>query len=200
MKKFDIEAYLDGSLSQEALEAFNQEMHQNPAFAQQVETQRKVSQLLRTHLLREQVRSHDLVAQELGDDTHGLHARLGGDEFCFLLSDLAEHHPIHAICERFHRAVRDYDWTSVDPRLSTEAIRVDIGVACLRLGRLAERRFISQRLATGLIEKADALMYRAKADRERPVYVTCLQIGEGELVEIACDDKRPPAQDVLGNT
>lgn len=149
------------------------------------------------HLLREQVRSHDLVAKEHGDDAHGVHARLGGDEFCFLISDLAEYQQIHAICDRFHRAVRDYNWAAVDPRLATEVIRVDIGVACLRLGRLAERRFISQRLATNLIEKADALMYRAKADHQRPVYVTCVQIAEGELVEIACDDKRPPTQDFL---
>jgi diguanylate cyclase (GGDEF)-like protein len=151
-------------------------------------------------LLREQVRSHDLVAKDRTDDSHGVHARLGGDEFCFLISDLAEYQQIHAITERFHRAVREYDWVSVDPRLATEAIRVDIGVACLRLGRLAERRFISQRLATNLIEKADALMYRAKADRQRPVYVTCLQIQDGELAEIPCDDGRPPTQDSLINT
>lgn len=151
-------------------------------------------------LLREQVRSHDLVSKDRSNDAHGVHARLGGDEFCFLISDLAEYQQIHAICERFHRAVRDYDWVSVDPRLASEAIRVDIGVACLRLGRLAERRFISQRLATNMIEKADALMYRAKADRQTPVYVTCLQVEDGELVEIARDNEHPPTQDFLINS
>jgi diguanylate cyclase (GGDEF)-like protein len=138
------------------------------------------------HLLREQVRSHDLVAKERTDDAHGVHARLGGDEFCFLISDLAEYEQIHAICGRFHRAVRDYDWVAVDPRLASETVRVDIGVVCLRLGRLAERRFISQRLATNLIEKADGLMYQAKADHQRPVYVTCVQVEDGELVDIPC--------------
>src|SRR5579872_4806840 len=42
-------------------------------------------------LLREQVRSDDLLAQErAGSDARSqdLHARLGGDEFCFLIPDL----------------------------------------------------------------------------------------------------------------
>ncbi len=55
MKRFDIEAYLEGSLSQEAQAAFEQELRQNPAFAQQVEAQRKAIQLLRRQLLRERV-------------------------------------------------------------------------------------------------------------------------------------------------
>ncbi len=144
------------------------------------------------HLLREQVRSLDLVAQERdGDERHDVHARLGGDEFCFLISDLAEYQQIHAICDRFHRAVHDCDWATLDPRLADQTIRVDIGVVCLRLGRIAGRRFISQRLALNLIERADALMYKAKADRQVPVYVTCMQVEQGELVEIACDDPRP---------
>jgi hypothetical protein len=57
MKKFDIEAYLDGNLSGDELEAFRQEMTENPAFARQVEQQRKISQHLRTQLLREHVAS-----------------------------------------------------------------------------------------------------------------------------------------------
>src|SRR5207245_2492607 len=44
-------------------------------------------------LLREQVRSDDLLAQErLGPRSQDLHARFGGDEFCFLIPDLAECH------------------------------------------------------------------------------------------------------------
>src|SRR3954447_1771561 len=44
------------------------------------------------HLLREQVRPDDLIAQERpgGHHTQDLHARFGGDEFCFLIPDLAE--------------------------------------------------------------------------------------------------------------
>src|SRR5437016_3111094 len=41
------------------------------------------------HLLREQVRSDDLIAQErLDAHSQDLHARFGGDEFCFLIPDL----------------------------------------------------------------------------------------------------------------
>src|SRR3954465_14233764 len=45
------------------------------------------------HLLREQVRSDDLIAQERpgGHHTQDLYARFGGDEFCFLITDPAEH-------------------------------------------------------------------------------------------------------------
>lgn len=55
MKKLDIEAYLDGDLKSDALAQFEQEMRQNPAFAQQVEAQRKLAHHLRTQLVREQV-------------------------------------------------------------------------------------------------------------------------------------------------
>src|SRR3989454_1871397 len=62
-------------------------------------------------LLREQVRSDDLLAQErLGPRSADLHARLGGDEFCFLIPDLAECHLAHAVAERFREAVERYDW------------------------------------------------------------------------------------------
>ena len=55
MEKFDIEAYLDRKLNDEALNAFQQEMRENAAFAQRVEQQRKIRQHLRTQLLREHV-------------------------------------------------------------------------------------------------------------------------------------------------
>ncbi|MBL7827238.1 MAG: hypothetical protein JNJ57_11440 [Saprospiraceae bacterium] len=57
MKEFDIEAYLDGELNQEELAHFEQKLRRDPVFAQQVETQRKLTEHLRTQLLREQVSS-----------------------------------------------------------------------------------------------------------------------------------------------
>src|SRR5437016_5504489 len=54
------------------------------------------------HLLREQARSDDLIAQErAGKRPEDLHARFGGDEFCFLIPDIAEYSQAHAIGERF---------------------------------------------------------------------------------------------------
>src|SRR5688572_14336340 len=63
-------------------------------------------------LLREQIRSDDLIAQERhGERSKDLHARFGGDEFCFLIPDLAEYHQAYAVAERFREAVERYDWT-----------------------------------------------------------------------------------------
>src|SRR6059058_3549068 len=124
------------------------------------------------HLLREQVRSDDLIAQErLDSGSQDLHARFGGDEFCFLIPDLAEYHQAYAIAERFREAVERYDWTIEDRRLAAQPVRVDVGVVCLQLGRVAERRFIARRLASALISQADKLMYEAKGERASHIYI-----------------------------
>ncbi len=144
------------------------------------------------HLLREQVRSDDLLAQErpLNDASErrdnrsrDLHARFGGDEFCFLIPDLAEYHQAYAIAERFREAVERFDWTEEDRRLAVQPIRVDVGVVCLWLGRVAERRFIARRLAAALIQRADQLMYEAKGERASHIYLVRVKVVDGQLVE-----------------
>jgi diguanylate cyclase (GGDEF)-like protein len=137
----------------------------------------KVSMLLRHHM-----RQRDLVAKEPDGDDHALHARFGGDEFCFLIADLGDAAKVGAICRRFSEAVGRYDWIAVDPRLAERPVRVDIGVACLELGPLADRRFLAPRLAKQLIEWGDAAMYRAKADPHNQTQVVTLRIERGELV------------------
>src|SRR6188508_2181926 len=78
------------------------------------------------HLLREQVRSDDLIAQErVGTHSKDLHARFGGDEFCFLIPHIAECSQAHAIGERFREAVERYDWSLEDPRLVAQPVHVD---------------------------------------------------------------------------
>src|SRR5438034_8277709 len=64
------------------------------------------------HLLREQVRSSDVIARE-GHSAcaNELHARFGGDEFCFMIRDLAEYGQAYTIGDRFREAVEQYDWT-----------------------------------------------------------------------------------------
>jgi diguanylate cyclase (GGDEF)-like protein len=162
-------------------------------------------------LLREQVRSDDLIAQEraerastdsallepaegLLDRPRDLHARFGGDEFCFLVPDLAESWQAYAVAERFREAVEQFDWALEDPRLAAQPVRVDVGVVSLWLGRVAERRFIAHRLAAALIHRADKLMYEAKGERASHTYVTRTRVENGELVEMTDEEAaaQPP--------
>jgi diguanylate cyclase (GGDEF)-like protein len=136
-------------------------------------------------LLREQVRSEDLLAQERPNrQVRELHARFGGDEFCFLIPDLPDHEHAFAIGERFREAVERYDWTVEDPRLAAKLVRVDVGVVCLRLGPVADRRLAARRLADGLIQRADELMYAAKGRQSTHIHFVCVRLENGELVEM----------------
>ena len=142
-------------------------------------------------LLREQVRSDDLLAQErVGPRSKDLHARFGGDEFCFLIPDLAECHQAHAVAERFREAVERYDWTLEDRRLAVQPVRVDVGVVCLWLGKVSERRFIARRLAAELIQRADKLMYEAKGERANHIHLVCAKVDNGVVTDLVDED--PP--------
>jgi len=141
-------------------------------------------------LLREQVRSDDLLAQErVGPRSKDLHARFGGDEFCFLIPDLAQCHQAHSVAERFREAVERYDWTVEDRRLAVQPVRVDVGVVCLWLGRVADRRFIARRLSADLIQRADKLMYEAKSERANHIYLLRAKLQDGTIVD--CQDVDP---------
>src|SRR5438093_4482038 len=146
------------------------------------------------HLLREQARSDDLIAQERlgGPRSKDLHARLGGDEFCFLIPDLADYNQAHAVGERFREAVERFDWTLEDQRLTAQPVRVDVGVVCLWLGRVSDRRFIARRLASSLIQQADKLMYEAKNERANHIYLVRVRIENGELAIITDGETGPP--------
>ena len=146
-------------------------------------------------LLREQARSDDLIAQERGGQSQDLHARFGGDEFCFLIPDLDDCSQAHAIGERFREAVERYDWTLEDQRLAAQPVRVDVGVVCLWLGRVADRRFIARRLAGDLIQCADKLMYEAKEQRASHIYLLRAEIKDGQLVSRPSGDTSEPDAD-----
>jgi hypothetical protein len=72
-----------------------------------------------------------------------------------------------------------------------QPVHVDVGVVCLWLGRVADRRFIARRLAADLIQRADKLMYEAKGERASHIYLLRAQIKNGVLVEMT--DSDPPA-------
>jgi diguanylate cyclase (GGDEF)-like protein len=140
-------------------------------------------------ILGEQIRSDDLIAVESGrGKARDLHARLGGDEFCFLIPDLADYGVAWLIAERFRDAVERFDWTQEDPRLEVQPVRVDVGVICLAMGAVAERRSIARRLASELIDRADKLMYDAKGERASHAFTARVRLENGQLVEIPNDE------------
>jgi diguanylate cyclase (GGDEF)-like protein len=141
-------------------------------------------------LLREQVRSEDLIAQESLDQRTGqeLHARFGGDEFCFLIPDLDYYGAAWEIAERFREAVETYAWETEDARLAAKPVTVDVGVVCLRLGPVSERRHMARQIAHDLLARADKLMYEAKGERAAHIFTLRVGIEDGELVEITDED------------
>jgi len=153
-------------------------------------------------LLGEQIRSDDLIAQERGfpPAARDLHARFGGDEFCFLIPDLGGVREAHAVGDRFKEAVEGYDWTLLDPGLSEQPVRVDVGVVCLWMGKMSERRFAARQLACDLIQQADKLMYDAKGDRAGHVYVIQMKVVNGQLVEVRDPPSGRPTRAVAADS
>jgi diguanylate cyclase (GGDEF)-like protein len=135
-------------------------------------------------ILSDQIRSEDFLALERGGEGRDLHARFGGDEFCFLIPDLPGCLEAFEIAERFKEAVEAHDWTRDDRRLAARPVRVDVGIVCMRLGPVAERRGVARKLAAELIHRADTQMYDAKGKRSEHVYATAVHVEHGELVEI----------------
>ena len=135
-------------------------------------------------ILSDQIRSEDFLALERGGEARDLHARFGGDEFCFLIPDLPGCAEAFEIADRFKDAVEAHDWTRDDRRLASRPVRVDVGVVCLRLGDVVERRGVARKLAAELIHRADTLMYGAKGKRAEHVFATAVRVERGELVEI----------------
>jgi len=90
--------------------------------------------------------------------------------------------------------VECFDWTLEDSRLAVQPVRVDVGVVCLWLGRVADRRFISRRVAADLIQRADQLMYEAKNQRASHIYLQRVQVVEGAIIDMD-DADRPTAEE-----
>jgi diguanylate cyclase (GGDEF)-like protein len=139
-------------------------------------------------ILSDQIRSEDFLALERGSaDARDLHARFGGDEFCFLIPDLPGCAEAVEIADRFKHAVEAHDWSRDDRRLATRPVRVDVGVVCLHLGPVAERRGVARKLAAELIHRADQLMYDAKSRKADHVHPTAVGVQNSALVEIRGD-------------
>ena len=138
-------------------------------------------------ILADQIRSEDFLAVERGEG-RDLHARFGGDEYCFLIPDLPGCGQATEIAGRFKSAVESHDWSREDRRLETRPVKVDVGVVCLRLGPVQERRGVARKLAAELIQRADTLMYDAKGLKSAHVHMTAVRVAEGQLVDIASNE------------
>jgi diguanylate cyclase (GGDEF)-like protein len=135
------------------------------------------------HILSDQIRSADFLAVERGEG-RDLHARFGGDEFCFLIPDLPSCAQATEIAGRFKRAVELHDWSRDEHGLTARPVKVDVGVVCLRLGAVQERRGVARKLALELIQRADTLMYDAKGLKSTHVHTTAVRVADGRLVDI----------------
>jgi len=103
------------------------------------------------------------------------------------------------IASRFKTAVEEHDWSKEDRRLTARPVQVDVGVVCLRLGAVQERRGVARKLAAELIHRADQLMYDAKTSKAAHVYPTAVRVHGGGLVELPdavekCAAKRKAAK------
>jgi hypothetical protein len=92
------------------------------------------------------------------------------------------------IAGRFKSAVEKHDWSREDRRLTARPVQVDVGVVCLRLGAVQERRGVARKLAAELIQRADALMYNAKGLKSAHVHCTAVAVQTGQLIEIPSAD------------
>ena len=139
-------------------------------------------------ILSDQIRSEDFLALERGGaDARDLHARFGGDEFCFLIPDLPGCAEAVDIADRFKHAVEAHDWSRDDRRLAARPVRVDVGVVCMHLGPVGERRGVARKLAAELIHRADQLMYDAKSSKADHVHQAAVGVRNSALVEIHDD-------------
>jgi diguanylate cyclase (GGDEF)-like protein len=139
-------------------------------------------------ILADQIRSEDFLAVERGAQGRDLHARFGGDEFCFLIPDLPGCSQAMEIAGRFKTSVEKHAWSKEDRRLTARPVQVDVGVVCLRLGGVQERRGVARKLAAELIQRADALMYDAKGLKSEHVHCAAVAVSNGQLVEIPKSD------------
>jgi len=144
-------------------------------------------------ILADQIRSQDFLAVERGEG-RDLHARFGGDEFCFLIPDLPGCNQAVEIASRFKRAVESHDWSRDEPRLASRPVNVDVGVVCLRIGPISERRGVARKLAAELIQRADKLMYDAKGEKSVYVHHTAVRVSNGRLVDLALMEREEPEE------
>jgi len=138
-------------------------------------------------ILSEQLRSGDSQGNDdfrAATGGRDLHARLGGDEFSFFIPTLVRPDDAVSIAMRFKTKLESFSWERVDPGLQRFPVAVDVGVVCLRLGPVEQRRTSARPLAEELVMRADRLMYKAKHGQLETVASLVVGIDGGQLVEL----------------
>ena len=144
-------------------------------------------------LLSEKVRSADLIASDRAGASRDLHARLGGDEFCFVITDLQHDDAACDIGSRYKRAVETFDWSREHEQLAERPVKVDVGIVCLELGALDDRRAHAPELVNALLDQADQLMYHAKQTSSPSVHVRSMRVERGALTPLGGERPCEPA-------
>jgi hypothetical protein len=67
-------------------------------------------------------------------------------------------------------------------------VNVDVGVVCLMLGPVSERRPMASTLAQDLLARADKLMYEAKGERSLDIRALRVRMEKGALVELGPEE------------
>ena len=137
------------------------------------------------HFSAEPARNDEQADRDHGQpDLKSLPGRSGRAEVLLPHSDISECSQAHAIGERFREAVERYDWTLEDERLVAQPVRVDVGVVCLWLGRVEDWALRRAQAGGELIQRADKLMYEAKAERASHIYLLQAELKNGELIPL----------------
>ena len=138
-------------------------------------------------LLSEKVRSEDFIASDRAGASRDLHARLGGDEFCFVITDLQGDDAACVIGTRYKQAVESFDWSREHEQLAERPVKVDVGIVCLEMGSLDDRRAHAAELVNILLDQADQLMYGAKQTSSPSVHVRGMRVERGALIPLSVE-------------
>jgi len=144
-------------------------------------------------LLAEKVRSEDFIASDRAGASRDLHARLGGDEFCFVITDLQNDDAACVIGNRYKRAVESFDWSREHEQLAERPVKVDVGIVCLQIGSINDRRTHAPALVNALLDHADQLMYGAKQTASPSVHVRGMRVERGTLIPSSAERPCGPA-------
>lgn len=125
-----------------------------------------------------------ILRSHIRDSDFNRTARLGGDEFGFYIVGFPSSADAVGVANRLKNAISSFKWDGLDPGLAEMPVSADIGVVCLRLGPVEERKNVASLICPELIAEADKQMYAAKQDKAPHVLAIRKRWEDGALVPI----------------